>query len=96
MRLTLVRIQPGPNHALGILAITAGVAGWWCNWHTLLTQGEYYPRLSVVGPLGLFGGLLIMLHKQNAPTRKTALIGCAFLTALAAAADHYLLTHYSA
>ena len=95
MRLTLLRIQPGPNHALGILAIAAGLSGWWCNWHLLLTQGEYYPRLSVVGPLGLFGGLLIMLHKHNTPARKMALLGCAVLTALTATADYYLLSHYA-
>lgn len=79
-----------------------GVAAWWYNWHSLKTAGEYSIKLTLLGPLGLFGGILFLWRPEwtgpirNSSTRahKTALAVVIALVALTAAVDFYFLQHY--
>jgi hypothetical protein len=44
----------------GLLMIAIGLAGWWYNRHLAATEGEFYVKLCLLGPLGLFGGFLLL------------------------------------
>jgi hypothetical protein len=97
-----VRPDYGKARLLGILAIAVGVAGWWYNWHLLRTEHQFYPKLTLLGPLGLFGGLLMIfrpewagpLRNDSSKAHKLVLIGLIVLMALGAGLDYYLLSHY--
>ena len=96
--------KPNPLRSglIGIACILAGLAGWWYNWHLLITEHQYYRGLVLLGPLGLFGGLLLLLRPEwaeplrsgSSPAHKTALISVAILMATAVGIDFYLLAHY--
>jgi len=91
-----------PRRLGGMAAILVGIAGWWYNWHLLITEHQYYRGLVLLGPLGLFGGLLLLLRPEwaeplrsdSSPAHKTALISVAILMATAVGIDFYLLAHY--
>src|ERR1700730_461706 len=51
-----------PARLFGMLMIAIGVGGWWYNWHLAATEGQFYIKLSLLGPLGIFGGLLMLLR----------------------------------
>jgi hypothetical protein len=81
--------------------VAAGIAGWWYNWHLAATAGQYYTKLSLFGPLGLFGGLVVMMKPEWAgPIRsdstrghKAAIFTVIGLMAIASGIDMYLLHH---
>jgi len=84
------------------LAMSVGVAGWAYNWHLLRTEHQFYPKLTILGPLGVFGGLLMMhrpewsgpLRPDSTTAHKTALISLIALMAVGAGIDYYCLSHY--
>ncbi|MBV8856632.1 MAG: hypothetical protein JOZ02_06710 [Acidobacteria bacterium] len=45
--------------ALAIIAIFAGLI--YVNWHQLRTEGSYSLKLAAFGPVGVVGGLFILL-----------------------------------
>src|SRR6476646_2423049 len=54
----------------GLLFILAGIAGWWYNRHLAATQGQFYIKLCLFGPLGVSGGLLMLIrHDWAGPLR---------------------------
>jgi hypothetical protein len=57
MRLTRVRL-------CGALLIGLGILGRWYNWHLAETTGQFYIRLTLAGPAGVFGGLLLLIRPQ--------------------------------
>jgi hypothetical protein len=48
-----------PLRLFGLLFIVMSVAGWWYNRHLAETSGYFYIKLCILGPLGVFGGLLM-------------------------------------
>ncbi len=80
----------------GVLMIIVGLAGWWCNWHLAKTEGHFYIKLCILGPLGLFGGLLVMvrpdwmgpLGKGATRAHKTAVIGLIAVIAVVSGIDY--------
>jgi len=44
--------------------IVAGVAGWWYNWHLAATEGQFYIKLCIFGPLAVFGGFLVLIRPE--------------------------------
>jgi hypothetical protein len=81
--------------------LAIGVGGWWYNWHLAATTGEFHIKLCILGPLGLFGGILAMLRPDWAgPVRsdstrahKTAMLAVIGLMLVASGIDFYLLKH---
>ena len=45
--------------ALAIIAVSAGLI--YVNWHQLHTEGKYSTKLAAFGPLGVVGGLFLLL-----------------------------------
>jgi hypothetical protein len=86
----------------GVLAILGGVGVWWYNWHHLMTTGTFYIKMTLIGPLALAGGVLMMfrpewtgpLRKDSTRAHKTALISVIVFMAVGAGIDFYLLDHY--
>ncbi|MBZ5609007.1 MAG: hypothetical protein LAP38_12165 [Acidobacteriia bacterium] len=86
----------------GLVMIAIGVAAWWYNWHLASTAGEFYIKLCLLGPLGVFGGILVLLRPdwvgpvRSDSTRghKFALIAVIGLMAIASGIDFYLLVHH--
>jgi hypothetical protein len=84
---------------LGLAMIAMGAGGWWYNWHLAANTGEFYIKLCVLGPLGILGGILMMLRPDWAgPIRsdstrahKTALAAVLGLMVVASGIDFYLL-----
>jgi hypothetical protein len=83
----------------GLLMIAFGLAGWWYNWHLASTEGLFYVKLCIFGPLGLFGGLLMLgrpewagpLRSDSSSTHKTALLSVIGLMIVASGIDMSLL-----
>ena len=83
----------------GLLLIAVGVGAWWYNWYTAATAGEFSLRLTILGPAGVFGGLLLLLrpdwsgrlHTGSSPAQKIALFSVMGLIAVGAGVDYYLL-----
>jgi hypothetical protein len=83
----------------GLLMIVAGIAGWWYNHHLAATAGKFYIRLTVLGPLGLFGGLLMLLRPEwagpwradSTQGKKAAMIAVIGLMAVGSGIDFYFL-----
>ena len=81
--------------------IAAGIGGWWYNWHLAATAGEFYIKLCIFGPLGVFGGLLIAARpdwigpvgKNSSQAQKAALFAVIGLMAIFSGVDFYRLTH---
>jgi hypothetical protein len=89
---------------IGLLVMLLGVGGWWYNWHLLSTEGYFYIKLCLFGPLALGGGLLFMVRPEwTGPWRtdstrghKAALISVVAFMAVASGIDMYFLkTHQS-
>jgi hypothetical protein len=84
---------------VGAVFIAIGLAGWWYNWHLRSTEGHFYIKLTLLGPMGLFGGLLMMLRPewtgpitpQSTREHKIALGALIALVAICAGVDFYLL-----
>src|SRR6185436_10155468 len=85
----------------GLLMIAIGVGGWWYNWHLAATEGQFYIKLCLLGPLGLAGGMLMLLRPEWAgPLRsdstrahKIALAAVVGFMFVASGIDMYLLKH---
>ena len=46
---------------LAIVIIVVSVGLIYYNWHLLKTEGEYYMKLAAFGPVGVVGGLFLLL-----------------------------------
>jgi hypothetical protein len=90
-----------PGRLVGLLMIAIGIVGWWYNWHLLATEGHFYIKLSLLGPLGVSGGILMLVRPEWAgPLRsdskrahKMALFAVIGFMGIASGIDMYLLTH---
>jgi hypothetical protein len=90
-----------PARWLGLLMIAAGFAGWWYNWHLATTEGYFYIKLCVFGPLGLAGGILMLvnpdwagpLRSDSTRAHKAALFTVIGFMLAASGIDMYLLKH---
>ena len=86
----------------GLVMIAIGVAAWWYNWHLATTEGRFYMKLTLMGPLGVFGGLLQLVRPdwtgglRGAVTKshKTALFSVMALVAAASGFDMYRLNGF--
>jgi hypothetical protein len=60
-----------PARLFGLAMILAGIGGWFYNHHLAATEGEFYVRLCVFSPLGVLGGLLMLLRPEwSGPPKK--------------------------
>jgi hypothetical protein len=90
-----------PARLFGVAMIAAGIGGWWYNSLLAATAGEFYIKLCIFGPLGVFGGLLIAarpdwigpVNKNSSQAQKTALFAVIGLMAIFSGVDFYRLTH---
>lgn len=48
------------NRLLGVLVFLGSAAVLYYNWHTLLNDGYYYPKMSGIAPLCLLAGLFMI------------------------------------
>ena len=48
---------------LFLIAVFAGMI--YYNWHLLKTEGQYYMKLAAFGPVGVVGGLFILLFPSK-------------------------------
>jgi hypothetical protein len=86
----------------GLLLIAIGIGAWWYNWHLAETAGHFYIKLTILGPGGLFGGLLMLLRpdwsgrigKNSSSPHKAAIIAVVGLIAVASGVDFYRLNNY--
>lgn len=86
----------------GIIAMAVGVAGWWYNWHLAETEGHFYIKLCLLGPLGVFGGLLMFVRpeyagpwRSDAPVaQKASVIGVMAAMVAFSGVDFYRLKTY--
>jgi hypothetical protein len=84
--------------------ILVGIAGWWYNAHLAATTGQFWIKLCILGPLGVFGGLVMLLRpdwagpwrKDSTPAHKAALITVIALVAVTSGMTFYLLKRPSA
>src|SRR5215471_11789257 len=53
-----------PFRLFGLAMVAAGITGWWYNWHLAQTQGEFYLKLTIFGPLAVAGGLLMAIRPE--------------------------------
>lgn len=94
---------PASSHQVrlfGLIMIFAGIGGWYYNHHLAAAEGEFYIRLFVFAPLGIFGGILLLLRPEwVGPIRKNSLraqkvsLGVVIgLMAVISGIDMYLLT----
>ncbi len=49
--------------ALAIIAVFAGLI--YFNWHELRTEGQYSTKLAAFGPVGVVGGLFVLLFPEK-------------------------------
>jgi hypothetical protein len=90
-----------PARLFGLLMMLGGIGGWWYNWHLAETQAQFYIRLCILGPLGLFGGFMLLvrpdwigpLRKDSPRSQKMALIAVIALMAVISGIDMYRLQH---
>ena len=83
--------------------IALGAAGWWYN-ASLAADGQFSLKLCILGPLGVFGGLLMLvrpdwagpLRKDSSPAHKAALVGLIVLMAAGSGITFYALNRASA
>lgn len=55
------------------VALILGFAGLtYYNWHQLWQQGEYYMKLAAFGPLGIVGGVFLLIFPDMAGKPTTA------------------------
>lgn len=100
------RVQAKPDlsrvRLFAALGIAIGIAAVWFNWHVRTTDGYFYIKLTILGPLGVFGGLLMLFRPQwTGPIRpdstrehKIALGLLIALSAIGAFTDFWLLHSY--
>jgi len=85
-----------------VVFILAGAGAWWYVWHQLITEGSYSLRLSLVGPFGLFGGLMLLIRpdwggpwRQDTPTAQKLGVGVMMAVILVSLGiNEYLMSHY--
>jgi hypothetical protein len=79
--------------ALAIIAVFAGLI--YYNWHQLRTEGQYSLKLAAFGPVGVVGGLFLLLFPGRAgkpETTKDKLVALAvFAAGLAAGLYNWYL-----
>jgi hypothetical protein len=56
--------------ALAIIAVFAGLI--YVNWHELRTEGQYSIKLAAFGPVGVVGGLFLLLFPGKGGRPETA------------------------
>lgn len=56
--------------ALLIIAVSAGLI--YVNWHQLHTEGTYSTKLAAFGPVGVVGGLFLLLFPGKSGKPETA------------------------
>ena len=56
--------------ALAIIAVFAGLI--YVNWHELKTEGRYSLKLAAFGPVGVVGGLFLLLFPGKGGRPETA------------------------
>jgi hypothetical protein len=98
------RAHPNPLRArlIGVVGIAVGVGAWWLNWHGVATEGVISVKLTVLGPLGLLGGLLSIwkpewtgpIRPDSTKAHKTALLGLCALLMVLSGIDYYFLVNY--
>ena len=49
------------NRLLGLLVLLGSAGMLYYNWHTLMTDGHYYQKMSEISPLGMELGLLMLI-----------------------------------
>jgi hypothetical protein len=94
MGLTRVRL-------FGALLIGLGILGRWYNWHLAETTGEFYIRMTLAGPAGVFGGLLLLIRpdwvgrlRADSPMAQKVAVGALLvLMMVGSGIDLYLLNH---
>lgn len=50
---------------LGLILIVLFAGMTYYNWHLLNTEGSYYPKLAAFGPVGVVGGLFVLLFPSK-------------------------------
>jgi hypothetical protein len=56
--------------ALAIIAVFAGLI--YVNWHELKTKGQYSIKLAAFGPVGVLGGVFLLLFPGKGGRPETA------------------------
>lgn len=56
--------------ALALIAVFAGLI--YFNWHRLKTEGSYSTKLAAFGPVGVLGGLFLLLFPGKGGRPETA------------------------
>ena len=95
----LVKRNLTPLRLFGLGMMAVGAIGWWYNWHLARTQGEFYIKLCILGPLGIFGGLLMLVRpdwagpwRSDSPRgQKISMIAVLSLMAIFSGIDMYRL-----
>lgn len=55
----------------GLVIIAVFVGMTYYNWHLRDTEGSYYPKLALFGPVGIVGGLFMLLFPSKAGKPET-------------------------
>ncbi|HEX4949588.1 MAG TPA: hypothetical protein VFZ34_23130 [Blastocatellia bacterium] len=79
--------------ALAIIAVCAGLI--YYNWQQITTGGSYYPKMAVMAPVGVIGGLFMLLFPRKVGKPETTgdkvLVMLVFAIGLAAGAVNLYL-----
>jgi hypothetical protein len=67
---TDVRHWKGRLLGVALILVFAGLI--YYNWHQLSSEGEYSLRLAAFGPLGVVGGLFVLLFPEKGGKPETA------------------------
>jgi hypothetical protein len=62
------------NRLLGLLVFLASAGMFYYNWHLLINDGYFYPKMSGISPLGMLAGLF-MIVAPSLPTAQPATPG---------------------
>jgi hypothetical protein len=84
---------------VGLLFLAIGIAAWWYNRHLAATEGQFYIKLCILGPLGVFGGLLMLVRPEwagpwrpdSTPAHKISLIAVIGLMVVGSGFEMYSL-----
>jgi hypothetical protein len=103
------RPAPGPSLAdrawrirlFGLAMIGIGCLGRWYNWHLAETTGQFYIKATLLGPAGVFGGLLLLLRpdwvgplrRDSSLAHKVSIGAVLALMLIGSGIDLYLLNH---
>ena len=58
---------------LGIIILVVFVAIMYINWHQLNTEGKYSVKMALFGPVGIIGGLFVLVFPSKAGKPQTTL-----------------------